>query len=75
MDRDNPNISTEHQPKGSAINQSDTLDRDADSRDYVRPGGDKGRKAEEERIGEKPDSMTADIDNKGRPRPPAGGPR
>jgi hypothetical protein len=74
MERDNPNISTEHRPKGSAINQSDTLDRDADSRDYV-DGGDRGRAAEEARDGEKPDSMTADIDEQGRPRPPAGGPR
>jgi hypothetical protein len=74
MERDNPNISTEHQPKGSARNPSDTLDRDADSIDYVN-GGDRGRAAEEERIGEKPDSMTADIDEKGRPRPPKGGPR
>jgi len=74
MERDNRNISTEHQPKGSARNLSDTLDRAADSTDYVN-GGDAGRAAEEERIGEKPDSMTADIDEHGNPRPPAGGPR
>lgn len=75
MERDNPNISTENQPKGSAHNLSDTLDRTAgDSRDY-HEGGDKGREAEAERIGEKPDSMTANIDDEGNPIPPPGGPR
>lgn len=74
MERDKSNISTAHQPKGSARNLSDTLDRGADSRDY-HYGGDKGQAAEEARIGDKPDSMTADIDSEGRPRPPAGGPR
>lgn len=74
MERDNPNISTEHQPKGSARNPSDTLDRAADSTDYHN-GGDRGRGAEEARTQNKTDSMTANIDEEGNPIPPEGGPR
>lgn len=59
MQRDNPNLSTEHQPRGAPLNQSDTLDRHPTDRP----------------AGSKIDSATADIDEEGRPRPPAGGPR
>jgi hypothetical protein len=53
------NISTEHQPTGSAINLSDTLDRDADSTDYQ--AVDEPEKTEEDyrrEFGDKPDSAT-----------------
>jgi hypothetical protein len=53
------NISTEHQPKGSAINVSDTLDRPADSTDYQ--AVDEPEKTAEDyrrEFGDKPDSAT-----------------
>ena len=74
MERDNPNISTGHQPKGSARNPSDTLDRAADSTDYHH-GGDKGQAAEAARSDAKAGSRTANIDEKGNAVPPPGGPR
>lgn len=36
MERDNPNLSTRYQPRGSARNLDDRLDRDT-----ARPAGDK----------------------------------
>jgi hypothetical protein len=53
------NISTEHQPKGSATNLSDTLDRNADSSDYQ--SVDQPEKTAEDyrrEFGDKPDSAT-----------------
>jgi hypothetical protein len=53
------NISTENQPSGSAINLSDTLDRNADSTDYQKV--DEPEKTDEEyrrELGDKPDSAT-----------------
>lgn len=55
---DRPNISTEHQPKGSDRNQSDTLDKP---------------EAPDAHVGEKTDTSPAEpgtadaIDEKGRP--------
>jgi len=48
MKRDN--LSTQHQKPGDARRPSDTLDRDADSTDYLN-GGDRGRAKEEAREG------------------------
>lgn len=53
------NISTEHQPEGSAVNLSDTLDRPADSTDYQNV--DEPEKSAEDyrrELGDKPDSAT-----------------
>jgi hypothetical protein len=53
------NISTEHQPKGSGVNISDTLDRDADSTDYQ--AVDAPEKTTEDyrrELGDKPDTAT-----------------
>ncbi|MDB5685031.1 MAG: hypothetical protein JWM38_1218 [Sphingomonas bacterium] len=57
---DEPNISTEHQPKGSAINLSDTLDRPTEG--AGRKTLDQPDKSAEEyrrEYGDKPDSATA----------------
>jgi len=62
----NPNLSTEYQPRGSGRDPSDTVDRNADSRDYAN-GGDGG--PQETRGIAKKDSATAKIDDKGRPYP------
>jgi hypothetical protein len=53
------NISTEHQPNGSAVNLSDTLDRPADSTDYQQVDAPE-KTAEDYRreFGDKPDSAT-----------------
>ena len=59
MERDRPNISTEHQPRGAALNQDDELDRNPSDRPR----------------GSKLDSETAAIDDEGRPKPPPGDPR
>lgn len=48
MEREN--LSTRHQKPGDARRPRDTLDRDADSRDYLH-GGDRGRAKEEAREG------------------------
>ena len=53
------NLSTENQPKGSAINLRDTLDRGADSGDYQQI--DLPEKTDEDyraEHGDKPDSAT-----------------
>jgi hypothetical protein len=59
MQNEPRNISTEHQPKGGAVNVSDTLDRAADSTDYQQvdePG--KGAADYRRELGDKPDSAT-----------------
>ena len=59
MQEEPRNISTEHQPKGSAVNLSDTLDRSADSTDYQH--ADEPEKTAEDyrrEFGDKPDSAT-----------------
>lgn len=48
MEREN--LSTRHQKPGDAQRPKDTLDRDADSTDYLN-GGDRGRRKEEAREG------------------------
>ena len=53
------NLSTENQPKGSAVNLSDTLDRGADSSNYQQV--DEPEKTDEDyrsQLGDKPDSAT-----------------
>jgi hypothetical protein len=51
------NISTEHQPKGSAVNLSDTLDRAADSTDYQQVDApEKTTEDHRREFGDKPDS-------------------
>jgi hypothetical protein len=53
------NISTEHQPPGSAINQRDTLDRGADSTDYQKVDEPEKTVADyQAELGDKPDSAT-----------------
>jgi hypothetical protein len=59
MERDHPNISTDHQPRGAALNPDDELDRNPSDRPK----------------GSKRDSETAAIDDQGRPHAPPGGPR
>jgi hypothetical protein len=61
-----PNISTEHQPKGSGRDPSDTLDRNADSRDYLN-GGDGSERHEP--ANPEPDSTAAEVDDRGRAYP------
>lgn len=70
MTREAKNMSTEYQPKGSGKNPSDTLDRAADSQDYLN-GGD-GTERKRRRIN-KMDSATARIDDQGCPHPDADG--
>lgn len=59
-----PNISTEHQPKGAGLNPSDTLDKPVDSPDALAGHADRQPPAPR-----KLDSATARIDDQGRPMP------
>lgn len=66
MTQSRPNISTEHQPKGSGRHPSDTLDRPVDTLDVT-----EGRGGRQRPPPHKLDSATARIDEKGRPHPDA----